>query len=125
MYKITLKNASGDILEQRKPRSSSLAVSLFSAFMHKLTDDEATVELSFNDKLLAMHQFSAAPGSQCNWSGRAHEITLPQVGAPKKMRDGRDIKVYLDSTSIGIAENIGNGSVSAGIRHALLKISGK
>ena len=40
-------------------------------------------------------------------------------GRPATMRDGRRIQVWLDAETIRRAEQLGNGSVSAGIRQAI------
>lgn len=45
--------------------------------------------------------------------------TKRRVGRPATGRNGRDVKIYLDSDSISIAARIGEGSVSAGVRLAL------
>lgn len=46
------------------------------------------------------------------------------VGRPADV-DGKRVQVYLDAESLIIAENIGRGNVSAGIRIALKDISNK
>lgn len=41
------------------------------------------------------------------------------VGAPRKLKGGRRVNVYLDDASIAEAERLGAGIVSEGIRIAL------
>lgn len=41
------------------------------------------------------------------------------VGAPPKMKDGRKMHVYLDAATIEIAQRLGDGNISEGIRKAV------
>lgn len=40
-------------------------------------------------------------------------------GRPRGMTGGRQVHVYLDDESIAVAESLGEGNVSSGIRRAL------
>jgi hypothetical protein len=42
-----------------------------------------------------------------------------KIGRPSEMAGGRAVKVYLDAESIAIANRLGEGNVSDGIRQAL------
>jgi hypothetical protein len=44
-----------------------------------------------------------------------------KAGRPPLMKNGKDIKVHLDSDTIEKASKLGNGSISAGIRKAVLE----
>lgn len=45
----------------------------------------------------------------------------PKVGRPRKMKDGRNVNVYLDLSAIARAAELGDGNISEGIRRALEK----
>ena len=44
------------------------------------------------------------------------------VGAPRKLRDGKRVNVYLDADSLVAAAQLGLGNVSEGIRSALKQL---
>jgi hypothetical protein len=46
-------------------------------------------------------------------------LKTKKAGRPRTMKDGKDIKVHLDSDTIEKASRLGNGNISAGIRKAL------
>ena len=41
------------------------------------------------------------------------------IGRPREITDGRRVNVWLDQASVDLAESLGDGNVSAGIRAAL------
>lgn len=47
------------------------------------------------------------------------------VGRPSEMEGGKRVNVYLDAESLDIADKLGNGNVSEGIRKALKVAEGK
>lgn len=53
--------------------------------------------------------------------GRKVAAVLGTAGRPAKMSGGKRVNVYLDAASLAIAEQIGNGNVSEGIRKALAR----
>jgi hypothetical protein len=58
-------------------------------------------------------------GSMLNLDGRKVAAALGAAGRPPEMKDGKRVNVYLDSDARKIAERLGNGNVSEGIRAAL------
>lgn len=56
-----------------------------------------------------------------NLDGRKVAAALGTAGRPSEMTGGKKVNTYLDSESIAIATNLGNGNVSEGIRIALKK----
>lgn len=42
-----------------------------------------------------------------------------QIGRPREIASGRRVNVWLDQASVDLAESLGDGNVSAGIRAAL------
>lgn len=51
--------------------------------------------------------------------GRKVAAALGLAGRPAQMEGGRNVNVYLDPQSIAVAQALGDGSISAGIRKAL------
>lgn len=56
--------------------------------------------------------------------GRKVAAALGTAGRPSELKGGKRVQVYLDAESLSIADEIGNGNVSEGIRKALLKAAG-
>lgn len=55
------------------------------------------------------------------WRDKLDEIPWPsgRVGRPNEMEGGKRVQVYLDAESLAIANKLGSGNVSEGIRKAL------
>lgn len=65
----------------------------------------------------------AAGGTEAVAVARFEKLAQKRrVGAPKKMEDGKRTNIYLSAESRAIAERIGGGNVSEGIRIALSKL---
>lgn len=73
-----------------------------------------------------MRSNGAGMSSKTDASANDDRTTVARkpVGAPQKMSDGRRVQVYLDADSLAIAERLGDGNVSAGIRAALKRAAG-
>lgn len=61
-------------------------------------------------------------GAVRSLDGRKVAAALGTSGRPTEMTGGKRRNVYLDDTSAAIAERIGNGNISEGIRIALAAI---
>lgn len=57
--------------------------------------------------------------------GRKVAAALGTAGRPPKLQGGKRINVYLDSGSLDIADALGDGNISEGIRRALLTFDSK
>lgn len=70
---------------------------------------------------VAFHRFDRRPGDADYWRDKLDEIPWPsgQVGRPNEMEGGKRVQVYLDAESLAIANKLGSGNVSEGIRKAL------
>jgi hypothetical protein len=51
--------------------------------------------------------------------GDVVEIQVPKKGRPKSPHKGKDIKLYLDNATVINAQEIGEGSISKGVRLAV------
>lgn len=51
--------------------------------------------------------------------GRKVAAALGTAGRPTEMDGGKRVQVYLDAESLAIADRLGDGNVSAGLRKAL------
>lgn len=58
-------------------------------------------------------------GSMRSLDGRKVAAALGTAGRPAEMSGGKKVNTYLDADSIAIAQRLGNGNVSEGIRKAL------
>ena len=58
-------------------------------------------------------------GAVRSLDGRKVAAALGLTGRPAQMEGGRNVNVYLDPQSIAVAQALGDGSISAGIRKAL------
>ena len=55
--------------------------------------------------------------------GRKVAAAIGTAGRPSEMYGGKKVNTYLDAESIAIAQRLGNGNVSEGIRKALKQAS--
>lgn len=58
-------------------------------------------------------------GAMRSLDGRKVAAALGTSGRPTEMSGGKKVNTYLDADSIAIAQQLGNGNVSEGIRKAL------
>lgn len=58
-------------------------------------------------------------GSIRSLDGRKVAAALGTAGRPNEMAGGKRVQVYLDAESLAIADRLGDGNVSAGLRKAL------
>ena len=61
-------------------------------------------------------------GTMRNLDGRKVAAALGTAGRPYEMSGGKKVNTYLDAESIAIAQRLGDGNVSEGIRKALKQV---
>lgn len=124
MYKIYLRTFDQKVTDKTNTASQATALDAFAEIVGRTELDGQTIAavLSYQARQLAYHRFDREPGDMDYWRDRLHEIELPisPVGAPRQLRDGRSVNVYLDSESLARAAALSKkGSISEGIRLAL------
>jgi hypothetical protein len=123
MYRVYLRTFDQQVLPESKTntRSQQAAADAFTELVNRadLDGQKLAGVLSFNSKQLAFHRFDREPGQRDYWRDKLDDIEWPSAGRPTELLDGKSVRVYLDAESRGIAERIGSGNVSEGIRLAL------
>ena len=122
-YRISLCTLTDQVMEEIMVNSRAEAINQFSALINNsnLYQSKRVAVLSHNSHQLAFHRFDRALGDEDFWDGRLNEIPWPtgRTGRPAEMEGGKRVNVYLSAEAIALAEELGNGNVSAGIRRAL------
>ena len=122
-YRAYLRTFDGQVSEKTITKDPAAALAAFEALVNRtdLDGKKMAAALTCNNKQKAFHRFDREPGDADYWRDKLDEIEIETVGRgrPDTMDSGRRIQVYLDAPSLAIAERLGNGNVSAGIRVAL------
>lgn len=122
-YRAYLRTFDGSVTDKTVTSDASAAAEAFAALLSRELDGQKLAAvLSYNNRQLAFHRFDRSPGDADHWRDKLDEIEWPtgQVGRPAEMSGGKRVNVYLDAESITIAERLGRGNVSEGIRRALI-----
>lgn len=122
-YRAYLRTFDGQVSEKTITNDGAAAFSAFKALVNRtdLDGQKLAAAFTYNNKQKAFHRFDRHPGDTDYWRDKLDEINFPEarVGRPSKLAEGRKVTVYLDADSLTIAERIGAGNVSAGLRRAL------
>lgn len=127
MYRVYLRTLDQQVSQICNTHSQQKALDEFADIVNdrSLDNQPLSVVLSYKKKQLAFHRFDRQPGHVNYWRGRLDEIELPQVGAPKKMEEGKRRNIFIDNASWEKALELGDGIASEGIRIALQRLSKK
>ena len=122
-YRAYLQTVDGQVSEKTITKDPAAALAAFSALVNRtdLDGQKLAVALTCNNSQVAFHRFDRVAGDADYWRDKLDEIHFPEarVGRPSELAEGRKVTVYLDADSLTIAERIGAGNVSAGLRRAL------
>lgn len=122
-YRAYLRTFDGQISDKTITADTAAADEAFSALVNRtdLDGQKLAATLSYNNRQVAFHRFDRRPGDADYWRDKLDEIPWPsgQVGRPNEMEGGKRVQVYLDAESLAIANKLGSGNVSEGIRKAL------
>ncbi len=122
-FRAYLRTFDGQVSEKTVTTDPNTALAAFATLVERadLDGQKFAVALTGDNRQIAFHRFDRSVGEPDYWRGRIDEIEIPGLGRgrPAEMTDGRRIQVYLDAASLKIAERLGGGNVSAGIRAAL------
>lgn len=137
-FRAYLRTHAGAVSEKTLTNDPAAALAAFSSLVERadLDGQPLAAALTGDQKQIAYHRFDRAPGDPDYWRDRLDEIEMPGFGKPgrggarpgsgPKLEVGsvRRVSVTLDPESIELAENLGGGNVSRGIRAALRIASG-
>lgn len=124
-YRAYLRTFDGQVSEKTLTKDPAAALAAFSALVNRadLDGQKLAAALTHNNRQVAFHRFDRAPGDSDYWRDKLDEVDIAAAGRgrPSELKGGKRVQVYLDAESLAIADEIGNGNVSEGIRKALLK----
>lgn len=137
-FRAYLRTHSGAVSEKTLTNDPAAALGAFSSLVNRtdLDGQPMAAALTGDQKQIAYHRFDRQPGDADYWRGRIDTIEIPGLGSPGRggARPGtgpkievdsvRRVSVTLDPESIELAERLGDGNVSRGIRAALRIASG-
>lgn len=122
-YRAYLRTFDGQVSEKTVTDDQAAADEAFSTLVSRadLDGQKMAAALTYSNRQIAFHRFDRKPGDADYWRDKLSEIPWPhtKAGRPSAMESGKRINVYLDIDSLNIAEKLGDGNVSAGIRRAL------
>ncbi|AXV99232.1 hypothetical protein CJO80_27140 (plasmid) [Ralstonia solanacearum] len=128
MYRIYLRDQQQTVPgSQTSTSNPDAAREAFAALINRtdLDGQKLAAMLTYNNRHLACHRFDRSPDRQDYWRDKLDEIAWPTVGRPATGQSGRRTNIYLSDDSRVIAERLGNGNVSEGIRIALVRGAAK
>lgn len=123
MYRIYLRDPHQQVSDMTNTRDHQAAIAAFETLVNRtdLDGQRVMAVMNKNGSPVAHHKFNARPGDQTYyWRGRIDELPVyEEVGRPAEMEGGKRRNVYLDDESWALAQSLGDGNASAGIREAL------
>lgn len=124
IFRVYLRDPSQRVSEKTNTGDAGAAIAAFSELVSKteLDGSRMLAVITKNGSPVAYHKFNAQPDNDAfYWRGRIDRIPIYcEAGRPAELEGGKRVNVYLDAESLSIADEIGDGNVSNGIRKALL-----
>jgi hypothetical protein len=125
MYRVYLRTFDQRILPESKTNTTNpdAAAAAFAELVSRtdLDGQKLAAALTYNNRQLAFHRFDRPPGSVDYWRDKLDEIEWPAAGRPATGQNGKRVNIYLTDESRAIAERLGNGNLSEGVRIALAR----
>lgn len=127
IFRVYLRDPSQRVSEKTNTGDAGAAIAAFSELVSRteLDGSRMLAVITKNGSPIAYHHFNSSPEDENRyWRGRIEQLPIyfdaGRAGRPAELEGGKRVNVYLDAESLSIADEIGDGNVSNGIRKALL-----
>ena len=124
IFRVYLRDPSQRVSEKTNTGDAGAAIAAFSELVSRtdLDGSRMLAVITKNGSPVAYHHFNSSPEDENRyWRGRIEQLPIYcDAGRPAELEGGKRVNVYLDAESLSIADEIGDGNVSNGIRKALL-----